>query len=1253
MINNTKFNRDTVSNATNIQPLLIVNKEVMQGSIQKFFSTNGLEFEGNYYSPLVLSLPTIKESIDIENRKYKISTSSITLSNLETKGKKLSDSFNILLYSEIDIYFKTQSCVTLSDCLHVFKGKISRVTYNFDTVTLAVEDLTQQKIHKDLPKNIVPEENHKSKYSNKPYPMVIGRVDRSPCVVSYQKDEDYDIDGDGELDIHTMVKSVIADKVRLSKIVSTPITVGDLTINSTPLYVYHEDGYLGISSRTSNDIDQGFTGEINYVNRGDETGWQFVSTIGLDEDGNTEFLNDTSANKGSVFVRREITSIESVVITRGEEVEDLPEATFKSGIIDDNSEFVEDQYTNLMVAADGETNTCVKIGGGHVNGFWSPNVPYNFQKLCQIGLLKYNLKQLSSGLEFGDNDWQKAIAKIENDSRISKEFTSTSTHYDQGQLTTYDESLYAYVPIVSVFTGLGDVKLHYSDRWSDLQGIPTTTYIYGEAGQGIIDTLDDGTSDSPIDISFNENDDNKEHIATSKSISNSMDGDDTVARVDEHVVPLDSTSFYVGTPYIRYAGAVPTNDIGNNDYIQMNDREMNGYILPDVDIKIFGVDIWASAKIDKLLEKDFYADVWGRPSDRAWIENFRSTQALSLYLTTIKDFFNGENLSYNTWYDVQELKDAGSEYMDYISQGDRILSVSQFYFKVWTSDFVEFGKIYVNGEFISEDVSMFDFDQDAVVYFSGNYDLGLFPLTTHDPYKDYTYTNAPLERPSEIVKHILIEECDYNGTFNENDFGKVSDLHHNWIFGFTQNKKINSKKLIEDFSKSTKSFPRFRLDGAFGWVSVLDTYIPANVNLTINSSDILSYKLDRTKIENVKTSVKVTYSKDYQEDSYSLSTDEISVNDIVVNDEGTYDYSYYTLPDDNSDSTLNFESDYIRNPNTANRLRDWLLSWNMNQHNLIDVTLPLKYLKLEIGDVIEFDSHIENMLIYGERYVVEYDNDGQIIPIYRNSQEIYPYFMVYEVNKSTDKVGLKLIQLHRHNLNRFPTYYNDVLFYEAYIPPSTPEGDTYGCTNPDAVNYNPDATIEDGSCEYDSDGDGIYDSDEIHGCTNPNACNYNPDAEIDDGSCTYPADGYICDGEKYGCTIPGACNLDPEADVDDGSCEFHGHWIIDGEPVFDENTYTAGDGGTIWEVIDDLQEQYDGYVFPTDVFNCSGELLPEEAIGDVNFDANVDVLDIVTIVNGILNPPLTPEQSFQADINSDGNVDVLDIVLIVTIILEG
>ena len=52
----------------------------------------------------------------------------------------------------------------------------------------------------------------------------------------------------------------------------------------------------------------------------------------------------------------------------------------------------------------------------------------------------------------------------------------------------------------------------------------------------------------------------------------------------------------------------------------------------------------------------------------------------------------------------------------------------------------------------------------------------------------------------------------------------------------------------------------------------------------------------------------------------------------------------------------------------------------------------------------------------------------------------------------------------------------------------------------------------------------------IPGCTDPNASNYNANATIDNGSCIYPE-------PVYGCTDSTATNYNPNATIDDGSCE--------------------------------------------------------------------------------------------------------------------
>ena len=89
----------------------------------------------------------------------------------------------------------------------------------------------------------------------------------------------------------------------------------------------------------------------------------------------------------------------------------------------------------------------------------------------------------------------------------------------------------------------------------------------------------------------------------------------------------------------------------------------------------------------------------------------------------------------------------------------------------------------------------------------------------------------------------------------------------------------------------------------------------------------------------------------------------------------------------------------------------------------------------------------------------------------------------------------------------------DISIYDLCLDVDPP-----GCTDPASCNYNPAATVEDGTCDYVT----------CYGCTDVGACNYDVAFSIDDGSCEFES----C----AGCTDLEACNYDPAATIEDGSC---------------------------------------------------------------------------------------------------------------------
>ena len=75
------------------------------------------------------------------------------------------------------------------------------------------------------------------------------------------------------------------------------------------------------------------------------------------------------------------------------------------------------------------------------------------------------------------------------------------------------------------------------------------------------------------------------------------------------------------------------------------------------------------------------------------------------------------------------------------------------------------------------------------------------------------------------------------------------------------------------------------------------------------------------------------------------------------------------------------------------------------------------------------------------------------------------------------------------------------------------------------------------SCDKDDDGSGNEENNnsEILGCTNADALNYDPEATDDDGSCII-----------LGCTDESAINYNPEATDEDNSCEYSIASMLDG-----------------------------------------------------------------------------------------------------------
>ena len=186
----------------------------------------------------------------------------------------------------------------------------------------------------------------------------------------------------------------------------------------------------------------------------------------------------------------------------------------------------------------------------------------------------------------------------------------------------------------------------------------------------------------------------------------------------------------------------------------------------------------------------------------------------------------------------------------------------------------------------------------------------------------------------------------------------------------------------------------------------------------------------------------------------------------------------------------------------------------------------------------------------------------------------------------------------------------------------------------------------------------------VEGCTIPEADNYNPEANIDDGSCEF-ADGTFfitCDGGSFQNEVSWDLITINDPGLDDiivlsGGAPFNGVTTLEPGDYYLSAVDSWGDGwnGNTWTIVDNesneilsytIEEGSEGVseIFTVEGGGCGGN-------GDVNDDEIVNILDVLTIVNAI-NDGDTSNVLECGDANGDGIINILDIVAIINWILE-
>ena len=135
----TAFEADIQGQDLNLFPVVLI------GSIP--ISTKDITLSSTIYKPLLLNIPSIKESIDFESRKYRISNVTLKISNYEYEGKRFSDYAGNLINTSVTISWVSQS----ESIFEVYSGFVRRYSHDDKTANLSLEDSSQKDLHKDVP----------------------------------------------------------------------------------------------------------------------------------------------------------------------------------------------------------------------------------------------------------------------------------------------------------------------------------------------------------------------------------------------------------------------------------------------------------------------------------------------------------------------------------------------------------------------------------------------------------------------------------------------------------------------------------------------------------------------------------------------------------------------------------------------------------------------------------------------------------------------------------------------------------------------------------------------------------------------------------------------------------------------------------------------------------------------------------------------------------------------------------------------
>ena len=1289
-----------------------------------------------YYEDAGIKISNIKEKIDLKTKKIQLSSVSMTMSNIVQNNQQvLSDVIGSGLGKDISIYLKTQSAEGLEDCVSVAQLKITRYSHDEKTIKINADDMHLESFFKTIPSEkylLKKDKNTFEKYHLKTVPMLYGHLENAPAVPYFEEGSELSKDGVQIIPDTSFfassdrviegIKRWINPTTSYDELIDNnilKIRLSDTTLASVPCkpYVnisddvrnYHNynqwnryKDYITIHLPEITDVFDSSRAGLwcshisKLINKSPSEVYSVCHNNSYEPAGNFirhEFMDDDNPNyigrvcsgyfsTGTLgtsdigvqsFEFDDLIGIDIYKVEKaGEEFSFPVDAHFLG------NGYIHFEPNNLPSGAESNLFPQILIGATYAPRKHDDEIDTAGERLVELaspsqwnwshGLLSnYNKLRDNRGVnifEFdGDTDWRQSYFL----SRFHEGDPSNSGTFK----SEYQDPL--FYPIINSNT----VVLYYLPFWNVDNYEFDYSFPYPEFGPTHTISIE-AEWDNMVLRKYWRNKDvfEKDFFVNAKGKASGTI--DQIMLYDQPMVgnqggwtegDVTKVASVKANFYVFYKEETPSDTITSNGtehdhMVYLNElisksehktKQYGGYVyqlmfwgetegrshyLYDIELN----NIESSEEL--IFQEEGEVDVDG------------STIEFTNPPTPPTHYFGGDgwgNLTHTTGWKVgvsannylggeQQLlqwevggggQSWGGINREYIDGGKFIYAKFEY-----NSDGAISGITHLQESAWGDIVNKFN-SSNIPSSLNTGYTIPIWGRQLDEYYKD---AKKLIEAPHEIIQDIVTNELGA-GSVEIKDFDRESK------FAFSINKPTSSKDIIEDISRQSNSIFRYRISDGVGVLNYIkDMYTPEDVNKTITTSKILKYSFDKTKIEDLGFGgTIVKWGWDYGKEDFLDTTGKVVANNLP-------EYLDYYGVSDSDKYQQEIEAPYISNEATAYKFRNFIHSQNRNTHLIINFTVSINEgIELEVGDIVAFDDDINGLKPYGKSITSDY------ILI---TQQVFPYFIITSISKNINKVDIQVMQL--HNLTGTPI--------------------VFGCTDSNATDatYNPNATVDDGSCEYLGPDDEL-----VYGCTNPNAINYDPTANADDGSCIIPPNPEIpvahlnitvadADGQEviydepifYGgighvVTVNTSGSYDNDGEIVAWEWEGFTDWMMEALGIGNPNSLDNNilEGGFSLEIpalyIEYFHVGYrvtdnDGNISEWVHFEAQIDPEPYTMLGDINQDGYPDILDLVVMVGYIIGySELTDDEIYVADMNQDGSIDIFDAIELVNIVLGG